>query len=629
SAGGRTLGGEQYAASLNFPLLGGHMLVGYDKDRSRGDFEYTDNVVKHLDRIVYGDGTTPRDHHWSEGVFAKRKRQSNSVQKENVLLKWENKNFVFKYAQTDLDRYMPESISHIANYIDHQQDLPQATPGEYNPERSQALQKREALAGWRESFGKLDAAVNLTWLRNRQHYSSDWLKSKGYNSSAFMGSAWSTYTTTRKGVSSDLAYLVNEGGSHAHYLEFHAAYTDERLDADMSYFKAGSGFLSQFRRKKRDFQLQDTVTITPLGNLQITPLIRTEKLDGPVLGNVWNPLSHGDGDLEWETTGSLSLKKHFESGWQLYGSYGNYVRYPNFYELYGNGFGLSRKHNDAGEVFVLYPETGRTTEAGFGWQGRLFDKTRANFRLTWFQRKTENPIVLYATPVASAYVNGGPAVHRGLELEGGIEFGKRADLQFAVTQQEGHFTGDYSYWGYPASSSTPEIRHPGQTIKVPGIPEIIANVRLNLHFFNNDLTTFVEANHIGRNYLDNTGWENPLTTVNLGGSLYLAKTGPGKGARLSFGINDVFNRGPKQTMGGRYATHTYTYGGCRIPSGEFLSDNEWGQSPDHIWGCLDAQFGFDSPGYGYTRFVDRFSTNPNVNYPREGRVYYVTLAWTF
>jgi outer membrane receptor protein involved in Fe transport len=641
SAGGRSLGGEQYAASLNFPLLGGHMLIGLDKDRSKGNFEYTDNVVKHLDDIVYGDGTTPREYQGASNlnIPARRERQSNSVNKENILLKWENKNFVFKYAQTDLDRYMPEGISSAPRYIDHQQDLPWMTPSGYNYERSQMLNKREALVGWRDSFGKLDAAVNLTWLRNSQHYKSDFLTSLGYNSNAFMGSAWSTYITTRKGISSDLAYRFNESGSLAHQVEFHAAYIDERLDADLSYFESGSDFLSQFHRKKRDFQLQDTVTIAPLGHLQITPLIRTEKLDGPVLGSIWNPLSHGDGDLGWKTTGSISIKKHFDSGWQVFGNHGSYVRYPNFYELYGNGFGLIRKFDIGGRVFVLYPETGRTTDIGFGWQGRMTEKIRANFRLTWFQRDTENPITLYSTPIAAAYINGGPAVHRGLELEGGIAFGRRADLQFAVTRQEGHFTGDYSYWGYPASSSTPELRYPGQTIKVPGIPEIIANARLNLHFLNNDLTAFVEANYLGRVYLSNGTWENPLTTVNLGGSWLVAKTGPAKGARLSFGVNDVFNQGPKQTMGGEAATHEYPYYMCRTPSGSLINLSTWSNfaHPDYN-GCSEAQWWGGAPvtgmgpsydGYQSISMRDSFSTKANVGYPREGRVYYVTLSWTF
>jgi outer membrane cobalamin receptor len=635
SVGRRSLGGEQYAGSLNFPFLGGHMLIGLDKDRSMGNFKYTDNVVKYLDGIVYGDGTTPREHNGGgRNIPAKRERQANSTAKENALFKWENKNFVAKYAQTHLDRMMPMGISSADRYIDHQQDLPWATPSSYNLENSQILKKREALVGWRDSFGKLDAALNLTWLKNDQNF-SNYRKNQGPSSLTFMGGAWSAYKTTRYGVSGDLAYRFNEGGNFIHQTELHAAWYDEKMEGELSDTPTASDFLSQFRRKKNDVQVQDTVTIAPLGNLQITPIIRAEKLSGPTLGSIRFDRLKTSGDIGWKTTGSLAVKKDFENGWQLFTSGGNYIRYPNFYEMYGNGFGLTRQYNSNGTANVLYPEEGRTVDAGFGWRGRLTEKLSADFRLTWFQRKTENSILLYSTPFAATYKNGGPATHRGLELEGGLAFGSRADIQFAVTRQEGHFTGDYSYWGYPATSNTPEKRFPGQTIKVPNIPDIVANVRLNLRFLNNDLSTFVEANHIGRIYRDNDAWENPLTTVNLGGSYRFVKTGPSKGARLTFGVNDVFNRGPKQTLGGRYAQHKYSHGACKTPNGTY-PDKVWQDTSfSEVWECQDAEGDYHNgssdapPGYEYLYFTEQYSTKANVGYPREGRVYYITLSWMF
>jgi outer membrane receptor protein involved in Fe transport len=642
SAGKRSLGGEQYAASLNFPLFGGHMLIGLDKDRSTGNFKYTDRSVKYLNGVVYGDGRRPKDDTlhpaYSDVVTEKRERQANSTAKENALFKWENRNFVAKYAQTNLDRMRPAGIVPVLRYFDHWQDLPSATPSVYNPEDSQTLKKREALVGWRDSFGKLDAALNLTWLKNRQHYGNflehlDPLTSGHTQSVFWMGGAYSTYITTRKGISGDLAYLFNEGGNFTHQVEFHAAQTNERLDADLSYCQSCVDFLSQFRRKRREFQLQDTLTIAPLGNLQITPIARLENLDGPVIGSIRNPRTGGTGDLGWKTTGSLSFKKTFESGWQVYGSRGNYVRYPNFYELYGNGFGIQGKYDyNRGGVAILQPETGWTTDLGFGWQGRLTEKTRANFRLTAFQRRTKDSIVLFSTPIAATYVNGGPALHRGLELEGGVYFGSRADLQFAVTRQEGHFTGDYSYWGYPATTGwRPESRFPGQRIKVPNIPEIVANARLNLRFFGNALSTFIEATHIGRIYRENDVWENPLTLTNIGGSWLFDRNGPARGARLSFGVNDVFNRGPKQTWGGRYGDLDYTYYTCKTPGGDILLPSAWGDSSNpHYMNCVLAQFDPSwAPGYENIQNREHFNTTPNAQYPREGRVYYVTLAWTF
>jgi outer membrane receptor protein involved in Fe transport len=159
SAGKRALGGEQYGASLNFPLLGGHMLIGLGKDRSLGNFKYKDYAIQSYDRLAFGDGTNC----YSQGspcgepydllagrrrIPVDRKRQSNSSVKENALFKWENRNFVAKFAQTDLNRMMPERIlSAAGSYQRHFQDLPWRTPSTFNPERRQALKKREALVG--------------------------------------------------------------------------------------------------------------------------------------------------------------------------------------------------------------------------------------------------------------------------------------------------------------------------------------------------------------------------------------------------------------------------------------------------------------------------------------------------
>ncbi|MDR1350885.1 MAG: hypothetical protein LBJ59_08965 [Zoogloeaceae bacterium] len=560
----------------------------------------------------------------------KRTRQSNSIDRKNALLKWENRNCVVKFAQTVLARLLPDAVSHVERYAEHHQDLPGWTPSTYNKESAQMLRKREALLGWRESFGNLDAAINLTWLQNDQYF-SNFRKYQPPSSSSFMGGAWSSYLITRKGVSGDLAYHFNENGAFTHRAELHAAWHHEKMEGELSFSPPASDFLNRLRREKSDIQMQDTITIAPLGNLQITPLVRAEKLSGPTLGSLRFDRLRTNGDIGWKTTGSLALKKEFDNGWQVYGSKGSYIRYPNFYEMYGNGFGLTRMYDSNGKAVTLYPEEGRTVDAGFGWRGRLTEKLSGDFRLTWFQRDTKHSLVLYSTPFAATYKNGGPATHRGLELEGTLAFGRRADLQFAVTKQNAHFTGDWSYWGFPASSNTPEKRFPGQTIKAPNIPDIVANIRLNLRFFNNDLTTFVEANHVGRVYRENDAWENPLTTVNLGGSWRLAKSGPDKGLRLSFGVNDVFNRGPKQTMGGSYAKFKYSYGRCRLADGTLVSDEVWGS-----WGwnqnmidCFMASFGAPQNGVDYLKFNEEYDFKRNVQYPRAGRTFYATLNWTF
>jgi outer membrane receptor protein involved in Fe transport len=586
SIGKRSFNSEQYAANMHFPLLGGHMLVAFDSDKTDGDFKYTNNIVKKWNEAV-ANGSVPAPFGSFYPMSAKRTRQANRVDKENVLIKWDDRRFLFKFSATNLDRMMPMAVGRSGGAYGYQlaQDLPQYTPSNINQDRRQVMRKREAIAGWRDTFGAVDAAVNFTWLRNTQSYDNGWLATDPPGQSKAFGAAWSDYTTTRKGVSGDFVWRLNEAGSFRHQTEFHADWYDEELRSELSENSIQSEYQSKFSRKKRNLQFQDMITVVPLGGLQITPVIRNEKLTGPTLGTAWAGWPPGKGDIKSKTTGGVSVKKSFENGWQVFGNNGTYVRFPNFYEIYGNGWGIVTGTGGIGQMSPLLPETGRNMDAGFGWQGRLSEDFRGNFRLTAFRRKTDTTIALFSTPVGSQYTNGGPALFKGIELEGNIAWTTRADLQFAVTKQEAYYTGDYTYWGYPATVVTPERRFPGQTIRVRYVPDIVANVRLNMRFFNNALSAFIEANHRGRVYTDQQDWENPLTTMNIGGSWLAAKTSPNKGLRVSFGVNDVFNEGPKQTIGG------------------YQKD--------------------------VLNILNGFYSSPNVQYPYQGRTVYATLNWSY
>jgi outer membrane receptor protein involved in Fe transport len=469
-------------------------------------------------------------------------------------------------------------------------DLPQHPLNGYDQERRQVMRKREALAGWRDSFGAIDAAVNLTWLKNEQSYRNDFYINYYHDYRANFGGAWNDYTTTRKGVTGDLVWRLNEGGRFAHQAELHLDWYDEELKGEISYDTATSDFQSGFKRRKRNVQLQDMITIAPLGGLQVTPIIRWEKLTGPTVGTDrqrgWPP---GKGDLESKTTGGVSIKKTFENGWQVFGNTGTYIRFPNFYEIYGNGWGVVRGVSSIGNMSPLIPETGRNSDLGMGWQGHLSENFRGNFRLTYFRRKTDTTISLFSTPIGAQYMNGGPALFKGIELEGNLAWGRRADLQLAFTRQDAYYTtkdpNKPAYWGYPSTYVNPHIQYPGERIRVRGVPDYVVNARLNMRFFNNALSTYLEANRIGRVYLSQKGWENPLTTVNVGGSWLVAKTGPNKGLRLSFGVNDVFDKGPEQTLG---------------------SNNYFLNAP-----------------------YQNVSYSPNVSYPYQGRTYYATLNWSY
>lgn len=611
SAGVRSFGGEQQSANLNMPLFGGNLLIGMDNERSTGDFKYKNYTVEGLNKLVFSDGTKygtapnnidpPTESATGRPIPVDRTRQNNSSEKQNVLLKWQDERFLLKFAQTEMEHYLAQPLQTASSGFQGQlQDLPWTFYNTYRHRNRQTITQQEGLAGWRDNFGDLNASLNLSWLDKHQHYQD--LDGKASNN--FMGRQWTDYRTKRYGISSDLVKPFGVGSGFEHLVELHAEYYQETLNSDMSGSMPTSDFIREFRRTKKNLQLQDTMTIAALGDLQVTPIARMEKLDGPVIGSRYSPLASTTGEYEWEPTFSLSLKKHFASGWQVFASSGNYIRYPNFYEIYGNGLGQAPGTDSLGHTMQLVPETGRNSDFGFGWEGRLGEKLRGGFRLTYFQRDAENAITLYSTPYAAKYINSGKTRTQGLELEGKLIYDKRADLQFAVTRQEGRYVnGGWYYFGGQSGAQ----RFPGQTVHTLYTPLLIANARLNLHFLGGDLTTYIEGKYTGRNYTDVTSWENPLTTFDLGAHYRIAK-----GWKLSAGVNDVFNAGPKQTHGGRDTQVDYNAYSCSAPP---------------IFG--DPQLDCAIQGVPVTLIQEHREVKSNVAYPQQGRTFYATLAYTF
>ncbi|THF61126.1 hypothetical protein E6C76_21285 [Pseudothauera nasutitermitis] len=609
SGGRRSFGGEQYGASLNVPVLGGHLLVGLDKDRSTGDFKYTDYTVDRLRNLVWKDGTpygtaSPSvDAAVIQGwnVPPRRTRMNNGSDKENVLLKWESRNFLLKYARTEMERYLPAGINApLSGIRGHVQDLPWFP--ESNHRKRQRIEQQEVLAGWRDSFGQLDLGLNLSWLDKDQQYRNLDIAPPA---TGWMGRDWTEYRTTRKGIAGDAAWRF-DSGPLAHRFEVYAERYWEVLDSDMSGNNGKSDFIEEFKRIRTSLQIQDTMTIAALGDLQVTPIFRVEKLAGPVIGSRWSPLAGPGGKYDWHRTGSLSVKKDFASGWQAFGNYGSYIRYPNFYEIYGNGLGTVPNVDSTGRAIQLVPETGRNGDLGFGWNGRFGEDWRGGFRLTWFQRDAKDAITLYSVPIAAKYINSGNTRTRGLELEGKLAWGRRADLQLAVTRQEGKYVGNDSYYYF--GGNTPERRWPGQKVRTLNTPLLVANARLNLHFLGGDLTTFIEGTYIGRNYMDVTVWENPLTTFNLGAHYRVAK-----GWKLSLGADDVFDKGPKQTVGGPGAARRLSYDKMTCPGGGPFNNE------------LDCTFGFAE----WTAVHDSVVVKRNVAWPQQGRTLWATLNYSF
>ena len=579
SAGARSFGGRQASGSLATPLLGGSLLLGVDGEKSKGDFRYQKYMLKSLRGIVYSNGKTPRDYGYDAlGLSSDRRRQNNDYEKANGVLKWQNENLFAKWSYNYMDRYRPEFVG-LQDTTKEDTDDPYSITSE---RRRQRVSEHNGAFGWRDTFGDLTLGVTGTVMDQSKRYRNlDAVGTLG------VGKAWSDYRTRRYGISGDAAYEFGKEQALGHKVEVHAERLWETLYADasnrISSLARPTDFFTRFERERSSLQAQDTITIRPLGDLELTPIGRFERLDGPVLGSQLSPFGGAGGDYGWKPSWSLSAKKRLFDGWEIFANTGTYNRYPSFYELYGDGVYISPNADSNNRVTQLKREHGRNFDAGFGWTGALGNDWKGSVRLTYFQRRTEDAITLYETPVGARYMNTGTTFTRGLELEGNVAFSDRADLHFAGTLQNGRYVkGTYYFFGGGNAAERVNGR-----LKVLRNPDFSANARFNLHFLDGALTTFAEVRHVGRVYVAQSAagqsYEEPLTTIDLGAHYTFDN-----GLKLSGGVIDIFDRGPKQRVTG------------------LLLHADPTTTQDKYW-----------------------DLRPNVYYPQQGRTLYVSAAMTF
>lgn len=58
------------------------------------------------------------------------------------------------------------------------------------------------------------------------------------------------------------------------------------------------------------------------GGLELTPILRFEKMTGPQLGNRLSPLGGHSGDYDWQPTYGLSAKKDLPGGFEVFSNIG-------------------------------------------------------------------------------------------------------------------------------------------------------------------------------------------------------------------------------------------------------------------------------------------------------------------
>jgi vitamin B12 transporter len=548
SQGMSSYGGYQGSLNVNFPLGDGSFLLGVNRDQSQGDFTY-DNLI-YKDSVAHGLDDS--------GYPVQRNRQNNAYQNTDVLLKWQDANWQVKYNWKRNFRELPTLLAwSSAVYVD--------IPSRRQAYGSIQTDQNNLLIGRRQTTGNLDWGWQFNYLDQDKNY---WNPT---TTSSATFAKWSHYQSKRFGGSLDGSFKAGDNN----LLELMANYSREELHIDGSNLSYRTDMKNYYVQTLADLQLQDTITLNQARDFWMTPSVRWNYSDG--MGK-----APGSSNLYWvkevekiggsKVTWQNALKKQLNAHTTLLGTYGTYYRFPNLYEIVGDGATIlpSSKYGPPGA------EHGTQWDFGVQWQGKMLD-AKSELSLTYFGRHSENMMQLYRQGLTYwSYLNVGAGQVHGVELEDKLHW-ERWDLDLSAT----YMKTKYLNATVPAATgfgwaTNGEL---GQPFK--DIPEWEGLVRLTYRFPGDRLTAFSELRYVDRTYFENYGtvakpdreWQSSLTTVGLGFKYKLAKD-----KKLTVGVNDLFNKSP----------------------GMFMYDEK----------------GIDG-------------SVSNLFYPIQGRTYYATVQWDF
>lgn len=560
AVGASSFNGRRGDLTVTAPLFSGSLLLGVHHEEADGDFKY--KYIHPGQTNTYPDvsGSPPFTYDGTvngKPLPIERRRQSNGYNNTDVLLKWQDEHWQVKGVWKKVDRYYPM----ITNYGTPNSDgtrwvdtdglengwspMPMNRLSEH---RKQELTQYDFTIGRRQRAGKLEWGVEAFYTHQKKDYHIDNLPEWYDLMNVPVAQLWTKYRNERAGVSLDGTYNLGD----RHLLEFRVDYSYERQKQDANRFrsKEGGGFthwftdggitfpkyqmLDKYTRTVWHAQLSDTIALGDDDDMWLTVIGRWDQAKD----NTDAPDTNTDGIGTW----GLALKKEIDPEWTFRASWGSYVRYPNFYELYGDGVYL--KAIDLLSKSYARPtrETGYQWDVGLDWRGKLLNGDgRVSF--TWFNRRTDNLI--------------GLAMRR---LDGTMYYVNRGDMQAWGFEAEGSFTWDRVAFDV-SGTWLPRVHHrllgdPGKGILGYSGSRLYSQPRWEVHgrlsvnpFADKSLSVFAEHHFTGKMAEPYTfmaaddAKRNDLHVTNLG----LRYASPW-GLNLTAGVNDIMDHRNKQTF---------------------------------------------------------------------------------
>lgn len=499
-----------------------------------------------------------------EAANATRYRKYNDYEKTSTIVKWQNKNWVVKGTYDTLDRHMPDSVwlgDVNAAVYNNGVDL---SDRYYYDSRRQKQNSASLMLQNRQEVGKLEWGWMLDYMHQDKKYRAEHINTAYPNSEWDMQNQplreWSRYKSNKYTAQIDGGYKLNDNNM----LDFLINYSKERLDIDGSNLakilggQASQNFLSaqirnRYEQELFNIQLQDSITLDKEGTWIFTPSVRynQSKITGFSDGKRFT-----DGQASWihpkdsqtkgKATWQLALKKEVNENLTLRMTGGTYYRLLNMAEIAGDGAGIlpaPKNHNGDGAMFPV-PEEGKQFDISAIMHNKLLGADNST-TLTYYWRDSTNMLQLErAGKDYWSYFNDNKGKSHGIELQSSFKWNK-FDLDLQVTYL------NTSAYNKHTATQFGEYASVWPTYQ----PEWEGNIRLTYRP-SEKFSLFAEGHYTDEYFTyynkATSGKLSPYLSGKPVCSLFVMNSGlkwmPKKNWQLTFGCNDILNKGPKSKI---------------------------------------------------------------------------------
>ena len=499
-----------------------------------------------------------------EAANATRYRKYNDYEKTSTIVKWQNKNWVIKGTYDTLDRHMPDGVwlgDVNAAVYNNGVDL---SDRYYYDSRRQKQNSASLMLQNRQEVGKLEWGWMLDYMYQNKKYRAEHINTAYPNSEWDMQNQplreWSRYKSNKYTAQIDGGYKLNDNNM----LDFLINYSKEGLDIDGSNMakilggQASQNFLSaqirnRYEQELFNVQLQDSITLDKEGTWIFTPSVRynQSKITGFSDGKRFT-----DGQASWihpkdsqtkgKATWQLALKKEVNENLTLRMTGGTYYRLLNMAEIAGDGAGIlpaPRNHNGEGAMFPV-PEEGKQFDISAIMNNKLLGADNST-TLTYYWRDSTNMLQLErAGKDYWSYFNDNKGKSHGIELQSSFKWNK-FDLDLQVTYL------NTSAYNKHTATQFGEYAPVWPTYQ----PEWEGNIRLTYRP-SEKFSLFAEGHYTDEYFTyynkATSGKLSPYLSGKPVCSLFVMNSGlkwmPKKNWQLTFGCNDILNKGPKSKI---------------------------------------------------------------------------------